>query len=133
MSAIEPNWPSLIVFAIAWLTICVGFFFVSGSLPVRAAPPAVQTGAGPALVWFNLAVLALLFTVAVVFAISELRWTSLVVASGLIFLFAPFIVQDLPRQLKDTQLGLVLMACLSVLALLVLYAAGGTVSLGGLF
>ena len=113
MAAIEPNWQALLVFLIAWLASCVGFFFLSGTLPVKAAPPAVQTGLGPVLVWVNLATLVVLVVLTAWFAVGQLRWTSLVVGGGFVFLFAPFIVQDLPRALKDTQAGLVaLLVCL---------------------
>ncbi len=120
LAAIEPNWPALLVFLAAWLTGCVGFFFLSGNLPVRAAPQSVQLGFGPLLVWLNLAVLVGLIGLTVAFAVMQLRWTSLVVGGGFAFLFAPFIVQDLPRDWKDTQRGLVaLLVCLLVAAALV--------------
>lgn len=120
MAAIEPNWQALLVFLVAWLAGCVGFFFLSGSMPVKAAPPDVQTGFGPALVWANLAALIALLVLTAWFAVAQLRWTSLVVGGGFVFLFAPFIVQDLPRALKDTQAGLVaLLACLLAATVLV--------------
>lgn len=113
MAAIEPNWQALVVFLVAWLAGCVGVIFLSGTLPVKAAPPAVQVGFGPALVWVNLAALVALLALTAWFAVGHLRWTSLVVGGGFVFLFAPFIVQDLPRALRDTQAGLVtLLACL---------------------
>lgn len=120
MAAIEPNWQALLVFLIAWLAGCVGFFFLSGNLPVRAAPQTVQAGLGPVLVWVNLAALIGLVVLTLGFAIMQLRWTSLIVGGGFVFLFAPFIVQDLPRGLKDTQQGLVaLLGCLLAAAGLV--------------
>ena len=113
MDAIEPNWQALLVFLVAWLTGCVGFIFVSGNLPLRAAPQPVQAGFGPALVWVNLGMLVLLTAMTIGFAIAQLRWTSLILGGGFVFLFAPFVVQDLPRGLKDTQAGLVtLLVCL---------------------
>ncbi len=119
MSTIEPNWPQLLVFLPAWLIGCVGFFYLVGNLPVSAAPPPVQTGAGPALVWLNLVVVAALCVTTIVFALMTLRWTTLVVAGGMVFLFAPFIVQDLPRLLRDTRLGLAVLLGLASACLLV--------------
>lgn len=124
MDAIEPNWPALLVFLLAWLIGCVGFFFVSGHLPVRAAPETVQTGFGPALIWINLAILAGLLVLTFGFAISQLRWTSLIVGGGFVFLFAPFIVQDLPRGLKDTKSGLVALLVCLLAAVGLVYGAG---------
>jgi hypothetical protein len=118
MSAIEPNWPSLLVFLPAWLLGCAGLLYLSGSLPPAAAPVAVRAGFGPALVWLNLAVFVLLCILTLGFALKELRWTTLIIASGVVVLFAPFAVQDLPASLKDTQRGHALLLCLGVLALL---------------
>ena len=124
LAAIEPNWPALLVFLAAWLAGCVGFFFLSGSLPLRAAPQNIQVGVGPLLVWVNMAVLVGLVVLTAVFAVGQLRWTSLVVGGGFVFLFAPFIVQDLPRDWKDTQKGLVaLLVCLLAAAVLVYRAS----------
>ena len=124
MDAIEPNWPALLVFLVAWLIGCVGLIFLSGSLPVRAAPEAVKSGLGPALIWINVAVLLGLLIMTFGFAIAQLRWTSLIVGGGFVFLFAPFIVQDLPRGLKDTQAGLMtLLGCL-LAAVGLVYGAG---------
>ena len=124
MDAIEPNWPGLIVFGFTWLIACVGFFFVSGSLPVSAAPQPVQTGIGPVLVWLNLACVTFLAAGALIYAFLELRITSPIVLGGMIFLFAPFAVQDLPSQLKDSKLGLMILLAVHALAIAVLYASG---------
>lgn len=124
MSAIEPNWVGLIVFAVTWFLVCVGFFFVSGSLPISAAPAAVQAGGGPVLIWLNLALLVVLFVGVLAFGLVALRWSSLIVVGGFIFLFAPFAVQDLPEKVKDTQLGLSLVLIANGVALAVLFASG---------
>ena len=120
LAAIEPNWQALLVFLVAWLAGCIGFIYLSGNLPLKAAPETVRAGFGPVLIWINLAVLVVLTVLSVGFAISQLRWTSLIVGGGFVFLFAPFIVQDLPRSLKDTQAGLsVLLGCLLAAVMLI--------------
>ena len=131
MSAIEPNWVELIVFSLTWFLVCVGFFFVSGSLPLRAAPAAVQVGAGPALIWLNLALLIGLCIGVVAFGIVALRWSSLVVAGGFIFLFSPFVVQDMPARIRDTQFGLLLVLIVNGLAIAGLYATGAVTRVMG--
>lgn len=124
MEAVEPNWQGLIVALAAWLAGCVGFFFLAGNLPVKAAPKAVQTGIGPGLVWLNLAVFTVLAGLTGWYAVHELRWTSIVVGGGFVFLFAPFIVQDLPGRLKDTQAGLMVLLVLGGAAICLVKAAG---------
>ena len=42
----------------------------------------------------------------------------------MVFLFAPFVVQDLPPALKDNKFGLVLVMVLSLGGLALLYASG---------
>lgn len=129
MDAIEPNWQSLIFFGMAWAIACIGFFFVSGSLPVSAAPAPVQSGMGPVLVGLNLLCIVILTAVALVLAILELRITSPIVLGGLIFLFAPFAVQDLPDRLRDSKLGLLLMFIVQAAAIGALYASGALLPL----
>ena len=118
MSAIEPNWPSLLIFLPAWLLGCAGLIFLSGSLPLSAAPGSVRVGFGPALVWLNLAVIVVLCVLTLGYAMQQLRWTTLIIGSGVVVLFAPFAVQDLPGSLKDTQLGHAVLFCLGVSAVL---------------
>ena len=117
MSVIEPNWPALLIFLPAWFLVCSGLIYLSDSLPPSAAPVAVRSGLGPMLIWANLAVLIGLCSLTLVYAWGELRLTSLIIAAGFIFLFAPFAVQDLPPRLKETQLGQTLLLVLGVLAL----------------
>lgn len=126
MEAVEPNWMSLIVFAAAWGVGCVGVFYLVGLMPLSAAPGEVQRGIGPTLVLANVAFVALLVVSTLVFAIAELRWTSLVVAGGMVFLFSPFVVQDLPEVLKNNKLGLVIVLALTVAGIALLHVAGLT-------
>lgn len=118
MNAIEPNWHSLLVFLPAWLLCCSGFFYLSGSLPPSAAPIAVRTGIGPTLIWLNLIVIVMLCLVTLCYAFHELRLTTLIIAGGFVFLFAPFTVQDLPLTLKESQAGHALLLCLSAIGLI---------------
>jgi hypothetical protein len=125
MSAVEPNWPMALMLALTWLVGCAGLLFVFGHLPLSAAPEGVRRGGGPVLVWLGLAVMVAVALATVVMAFESLRWTTMVVLGGFVFLFAPFFVQDLPAAIRDTQRGLVLVVTLGVVALGAIYAVAG--------
>ena len=125
MSAVEPNWPIALMLALTWLVGCAGLLFVFGHLPLSAAPEGVRRGGGPVLVWLGLAVMVAVALATVVTAFESLRWTTMVVLGGFVFLFAPFFVQDLPAAIRDTQRGLVLVVTLGVVALGAIYAVAG--------
>ncbi len=125
MSAVEPNWPMALMLALTWLVGCAGLLFVFGHLPLSAAPEGVRRGGGPVLVWLGLAVMIAVALATVVTAFESLRWTTMVVLGGFVFLFAPFFVQDLPAAIRDTQRGLVLIVTLGVVALGMIYAVAG--------
>jgi hypothetical protein len=125
MSAVEPNWPIALMLALTWLVGCAGLLFVFGHLPLSAAPEGVRRGGGPVLVWLGLAVMVAVALATVVMAFESLRWTTMVVLGGFVFLFAPFFVQDLPAAIRDTQRGLVLIVTLGVVALGAIYAVAG--------
>jgi hypothetical protein len=105
MAAIEPDVAGLVWFTLAWAVGCVGLFFLAGSYPLSAAPDDVRTASGVALLLANTVAAVAAILVALAIGVGGLRWTSLVVAGGMVFLFAPFVVQDLPGRLKDTRLG----------------------------
>lgn len=130
MDAIEPNWVALLVFIGAWGVACISGFFVSGSLPLSEAPADIRSGGGPLMLLLNVGLLAVLTVATLLFGIAELRWTSLVIAIGMIFLFAPFAVQDLPPLLKDTRLGMAAILLLVVAAFVGLYLFGALHTVG---
>jgi hypothetical protein len=133
VDAIEPNWIALIVFAAVWAVGCAGLFYLIGILPLSAAPAEVRRGAGPALVVTNVGLVGALLLLSLLFAFAELRWTSLVVAGGMVFLFSPFVIQDLPKGLKDSKIGLSIVLVLTVAGLFLLYYAGGLASVQSVF
>lgn len=133
VNAIEPNWIALIVFAAVWAVGCAGLFYLIGILPLSAAPAEVRRGAGPVLVVTNVGLVGALLLLSLLFAFAELRWTSLVVAGGMVFLFSPFVIQDLPKSLKDSKIGLSIVLVLTVAGLVLLYYAGGLASARSVF
>ncbi len=129
MDVVEPNWMALLVFSVAWVATCVAGFFVSGSLPLAMAPENIQSGGGRALVVFNVAVLLSLAVATILYGIAELRWASLILAGGAVFLFSPLVIDSLPASLKDTKLGHFLMLAIVALGFATLFSMGAVASI----
>jgi hypothetical protein len=121
MSAVEPNWAMAIMLAGTWLVGCAGLLFLFGHLPLSAAPAPMKRGVGPALIVAGLAVMAGVLMATVLMAADALRWTTSIVLGGFVFLFAPFLVQDLPASIKETQGGLALVVAAGALVLAAMY------------
>src|SRR5271170_8273535 len=106
MHAIEPNGLALLLFAATFAASCLSFFTLVGMFPARARPLPVTGHFGSLLVLLNLALLTVLLGGVALFAHETLRWTSVVVAGGLIFLFVPSIFQIVPKEWRDSRGGL---------------------------
>ena len=117
---IEPNGMALALFAVTFAAGCLSFFTLAGMFPARARPLPVAGHFGNVLVLLNLALLALLLAGIVLFAHQTLRWTSVVVAGGLIFLFVPSVFQVIPNEWRDSRGGLVLLGALQLVSLALL-------------
>jgi hypothetical protein len=125
MAAIEPNWVSLIWFA-AFATVCmIAFLVVAGMFPFRSRPEAARTGAATLLVIGNGLLLAALLVGTGFYGYAELRWSSLVVVTGLVALFAPGLFEAWPSSLRDGRLGLVVLIGIQMLALATLAKLAG--------
>lgn len=120
MSAIEPNGLGLALFAAAFSACCLSFFTLVGMFPPQARPPSVAGAAGSALVLLNVALLIALLTVVVVFAHQALRWTSIIVFGGLIFLFVPSVFQVIPADWRDSRIGLAVLGLAQIASLALL-------------
>ena len=123
MAALEPNWIALILFMSAWTVICLAFLTLAGMVPLRSRPQAASGGAGLVLVVGNFVLLVLLAGAAVIYAAVTIRWSSLVIAGGLVILFAPAIFQGWPKAWRDSRPGLSLLIFVQVCALAALFAA----------
>ena len=130
MEVVEPNWIALIAFTAAWVATCVAGFYVSGSLPLAMAPEQVRSGSGPTLVVFNAVILVALAAATLLYGLAELRWVSLVLAGGAVFLFAPLAIEVLPPSIKDTKLGHWLMLALVALGFAALISMDAFSSIG---
>ena len=117
MEAIEPHWISLLWFA-ALATVCtVSFLVVAGMFPLHLRPDSVKSGAARWLVAGNALLLAVLSIGTGFFGYSELRWSTLVVAAGMVLLFAPGLFEVWPSAFRDGSTGLAVLIGIQLLAL----------------
>ena len=117
MAAIEPNWISLIWFT-AFATICmVAFLIVAGMFPLRSRPDQAKSGAAMLLVVGNCLLLSALLMGTGLYGYAELRWSTLIVVTGLVVLFAPGLFEVWPSSLRDGRTGLVVLIGVQILAL----------------
>ena len=107
MNAIEPNWVSLLWFA-ACATICaLAFLVVAGMFPLRWRPDSVKSSGMVLLIGSNAVLLVIPVAATGFYGYIELRWSTLIVVTGLIVLFAPGLFQAWPSPLRDGRMGLV--------------------------
>ena len=117
MSAIEPNWVSLLWFA-ACATICMlAFLVVAGMFPLGSRPEAARSHGMTLLIAGNAVLLATLLIATGCYGYIELRWSSLIVVTGLIVLFAPGLFQAWPPSQRDGRTGMVVLIGMQALAL----------------
>lgn len=120
LGAVEPNGVALALFAATFAAGCLSFFTLAGMFPANARPLPVAGHVGNLLVLSNLALLLVLFGGVALFAHETLRWTSVVVAGGLIFLFVPSVFEIIPGAWRDSRGGLVFLGALQLAALALL-------------
>jgi hypothetical protein len=130
VDAIEPNVQALALFAFAWLVCCAGAFQLAGHLPLSEVPAEVRSRGGTLLIILDAALLLVLLAITLIFSHHELRWPFAIVAGGMIFLFSPFAIQDLPDGLKNGKKGLAVLLLLLVgsIALLLESGAGRSIA-----
>jgi hypothetical protein len=117
MSAIEPNWISLLWFA-GCATICaLAFLVIAGMFPLRSRPEATRSRGMTPLIAGNAVLLVSLSIATACYGYIELRWSSLIVVTGLIVLFAPGLFQAWPPSQRDGITGLVALIGIQVSAL----------------
>jgi hypothetical protein len=125
MAAIEPNWISLTWFA-AFATICMTAFLVmAGMFPLRSRPDSVRSGAATLLVIGNGLLLSVLLVGTGLYGYAELRWSSSIVVTGLVVLFAPGLFEIWPSSFRDGRTGLVVLIGVQILALATLAKLAG--------
>src|SRR5258708_134686 len=125
MDAIEPHWVSLLWFAGFATTGTVALLVVAGMFPLRSGSEAVRSGTTTVLVVGNGLLLASLLIGTGLFGYAELRWSSLIVVTGLVVLFAPGLFEVWPSSLRDGRTGLVLLVGVQIAALATLAKVAG--------
>ncbi len=130
MDALEPNWQALSCFALAWTVCCFSFLVMTGFFPLSRRPAALNRTGGLAITLVNGGLLAAATTATIGFGYLELRWTSLVVVAGIIFLFVPALLDLWPEPRRDTRSGmaLLLIGQVGVLAMMIAQLSPATTS-----
>jgi FtsH-binding integral membrane protein len=125
MAAIEPNWVSLIWFA-AFATICmIAFLIVAGMFPLGSRPNSERSTTATLLVVGNGLLLSALLMGTALYGYAELKWSSLIVVTGLVVLFAPGLFEVWPSSLRDGRTGLVVLIGVQIVALATLAKVAG--------
>lgn len=119
MTAIEPNLFALAVFAALWAAACLGFLVLSGMFPASTRPEPAKKAGGLVLVAVNSLLWLALAAGALAYGYANLRLTTLVVAGGLVLLFAPAPFELLPPAFRDGRAGLAALIALQGAALAV--------------
>jgi hypothetical protein len=125
MDAIEPHWVSLLWFAGFATVGTVAFLMVSGMFPLRSRPDAARSNAATVLVFGNAVLLAALLAGTGLYGYAELKWSTLIVVTGLVVLFAPGLFEVWPAPLRDGPGGLVTLVGVQILALAALATVAG--------
>ncbi|MBY0381886.1 MAG: hypothetical protein K2W78_08220 [Xanthobacteraceae bacterium] len=119
MSHIEPNWSALFWFVPLWSVCCLGFFHLAGMYPISH-----RSEGGPeksvALVLGNTLLWLVLLAGTIVFAYTELRWTTAVVVAGILFLFIPEAFQAMPVRWRDSRAGMAVAGGVMICAIAIL-------------
>lgn len=123
MSYLEPNVTALSWFVLLWSVCCLAFFQLAGMYPLRASGEG-RARSSVLLVLGNTAIWLLLLASTLAFASSELRWTTIVVVAGILFLFVPELFQAIPIRLRDGRTGLAVAAAVMIALLAALTLIG---------
>jgi hypothetical protein len=103
---LEPNLVALSWFTLLWSVCCLGFLQLAGMYPLRRRAGEARN---PVLLVFgNTAFWLALLAGTLAFASMQLRWTTIVVVAGLLFLFIPELFQAIPARLRDGRKGMVI-------------------------
>ena len=125
MEAIEPHWVSLLWFAGFATVGTVAFLMVSGMFPLGSRPDTARSISATMLVVGNAVLLAALLAGTGLYGYAELKWSTLIVVTGLVVLFAPGLFEAWPAPLRDGPAGLFALVGVQILALAALAMVAG--------
>lgn len=125
MNAIEPNWISLLWFALLAAICGVAFLVVAGMFPLKSRPDVSQSKATILLLIGNAVLLAALLIGTVLYGYNELRWSTLIVVGGLIVLFAPTLIEEWRWPLGSVKVEMLVLIAVQIAALGILVKVGG--------
>lgn len=126
MDAIEPNWLSLIWFAVLATVGGVALLVIAGMFPLGSRPDAPKSATTTLLVLGNVVLLAALLVGTGLYGYSQLRGSTLIVISGLIFLFAPALIEEWRWPLRNAKIEMLVLVGVQTLALATLAKVGGS-------
>lgn len=106
MSMIEPNVAALLWFALFAGVASTGFYVLTGAFPIETRPDLGGRPLGLALIAADVLLLLALTGGGLAYGLTNLRWTSLVIVSGLGVLFAPGLFNVWPQRWRDGPAGL---------------------------
>lgn len=93
--------------------------------PLSSRSEAARSNAATVLVAGNSLLLLALLVGTGLYGFAELKWSSLIVVTGLVVLFAPGLFEVWPAALRDGRKGLVVLVGVQILALAVLAKVAG--------
>jgi len=125
MDALEPHWVSLLWFAGFATVGTIAFLMVSDMFPLRSRPDAARSNATMVLAFGNAVLLVALLVGTGLYGYAELKWSTLIVVTGLVVLFAPGLFEAWPAPLRDGPAGLVALVGAQMLALAALAKVAG--------
>ncbi|RTL49606.1 MAG: hypothetical protein EKK40_14730 [Bradyrhizobiaceae bacterium] len=126
MNAIEPNWVSLLWFALFAAVCGVAFLVVAGMFPLKSRPDIAQSKGAVLLLIGNALLLAALLIGTALYGYNELRWSTLIVVTGLIVLFAPTLIEEWRWPLGNVKAEMLVLIAVQAAALGLLVKIGGT-------
>ena len=106
MNMIEPNVAALLWFALFAGVASIGFYVLTGVFPLETRPDLNRRLLGLVLIAANVLLLLALVGGGLAYGAANLRWTSLVIVTGLAVLFAPGLFNVWPQRWRDGLAGL---------------------------
>jgi hypothetical protein len=126
MAGIEPNWPTLLCLSVLWTICCIVFLLLADLVPLRGRLASRASRFELGVLVANFVLLFSLALSTLIYGLAELKGTSIVIALGLILLFAPALLRFLPAVITRPRSSPVIILVIQVV-LLALFMLKGKV------